>query len=638
MFGFLLSPHRAAARAAAVTATLALVLGVDAPAAGAASTATSVPAVASTAVSGATASVAGEAATSALVGVSALRVNGAVSVMATLPNGSARLVANQPGRPFAPAIDLGRPVIGTPAVAYTTATRRFDYFVVGSDHRLRMRSKVSGRWTGWRVVAQTHFGSGPTVTVGRDGLMHVFAVGTDRHVREVLLTAAGGLRGVRNLGGSATGSPAVVHSPGANSYKVFWTGTDAKLHVATGNGSRWAGGVAFTGAGYLAGVGATKLRDGRYAVVARRSDGHLYMRYSAGAGWGRYVDLGVGMHGKPAVTWGPTNDRVDVWAVGTDGKLRRRTHENGRWSGWSSFTGTGFGTATPSVAPAKQLLNRWGGALGGTPAAHADLAAAAAGRSVVGPCGNATKIDPKLIALLLKVTSRYRVTLNNLVTGRSCDSGQHPEGGGHRLLDGHRPADRGHHQLRLLSARRQPVAEPAVHRVPGRQRRGRGGPRAAVLPRSVLQPHSGIDHLVLRRLQSPARAALHELRVTGSVRRVPPFATCTTSPSAYRSLYPTCEVAHTCIHVPAWPFDETEHREPTQIQGPDRCDDRGPDPDRRYGHRPRRVRRTRGPRRLHRHPPRTGRRADQRRGEVRQRPAGRKRSGTTGPDRHHWSP
>ena len=79
---------------------------------------------------------------------------------------------------------------------------------------------------------------------------------------------------------------------------------------------------------------------------------------------------------------------------------------------------------------AKALIARWGGSLSGLPAVLSDLRAAAAGRTISNSssCGRAVRLDPALLRMLLTTTSRYRVSINNIVTGHGCDGGWHPRG------------------------------------------------------------------------------------------------------------------------------------------------------------------------------------------------------------------
>jgi len=420
-------------RGVVILTVLAVALGTDAAAVAAeplpraaqpfAPAPTMAPTAAPVATVTSVATVVSPAATNPRVGVSVLRSSGSVRLAATATDGSFRLYHNRPGGPFLPALNLGGPILGTPAVLHDDATGRYDVFVVGPDHRLRVRSRVGNVWRPWQLVGSTVFASGPDVVRSRDGDVHVFAVAMDNRIREVVLRR-GAVVVTRLVGGNAKGSPAVTYAAGGR-YVVFWTGVDGRLWRSIRTGNRWSEARAISVvAGFTGGIGATRQPNGIYSVVATRAN-NVYLLRTTSVGWGRPTSLGGGLHGKPDITSGPTLNQLDIWAVGTDGRIKKRTYAGGTWRPWDTVTGASFGT---TATPAQQLMKRWGGALGGTPAAHADLAAAAAGRSVVGPCGTSTTIDPRLIVLLLKITDRYRVTLNNLVTGRSCDSGRHPRG------------------------------------------------------------------------------------------------------------------------------------------------------------------------------------------------------------------
>ncbi len=77
---------------------------------------------------------------------------------------------------------------------------------------------------------------------------------------------------------------------------------------------------------------------------------------------------------------------------------------------------------------AVRLLGLWGSKVSGTPDARADLVATSHGQTVASPCGGRVGIDIRVVRFLVQVTSRYRIKINNIVTGHGCDSGGHPKG------------------------------------------------------------------------------------------------------------------------------------------------------------------------------------------------------------------
>ncbi len=85
---------------------------------------------------------------------------------------------------------------------------------------------------------------------------------------------------------------------------------------------------------------------------------------------------------------------------------------------------------TTAAAVARQLLAMWGGRVTGLPDAYHDLQAASRGQTIrnSGSCGRSVRLDVTLLQFLVRVTDRYRIKVNYLVTGHRCDALQHPKG------------------------------------------------------------------------------------------------------------------------------------------------------------------------------------------------------------------
>ena len=79
---------------------------------------------------------------------------------------------------------------------------------------------------------------------------------------------------------------------------------------------------------------------------------------------------------------------------------------------------------------AGQLLAMWGGRFGGEAGVLSDLQAVSAGRTITdsSSCGHTVTIDARLLSVLVRLTTRYQVFLNNIITGHGCDSALHPKG------------------------------------------------------------------------------------------------------------------------------------------------------------------------------------------------------------------
>ena len=88
--------------------------------------------------------------------------------------------------------------------------------------------------------------------------------------------------------------------------------------------------------------------------------------------------------------------------------------------------------ATPPTGAqlAGQLLSMWGGRFNGEAGVLSDLQAVSAGRLITNSssCGHSVTVDARLLSVLVRLTSRYQVFLNNIITGHGCDSALHPKG------------------------------------------------------------------------------------------------------------------------------------------------------------------------------------------------------------------
>ena len=86
--------------------------------------------------------------------------------------------------------------------------------------------------------------------------------------------------------------------------------------------------------------------------------------------------------------------------------------------------------ATTAAGLASQLLAKWGGNLTGNPGVHSDLVAASQGQTITNSdtCGNTISLDKDLLQVILQITTRYQLFLDNIVTGHGCDQYYHPMG------------------------------------------------------------------------------------------------------------------------------------------------------------------------------------------------------------------
>lgn len=178
-------------------------------------------------------------------------------------------------------------------------------------------------------------------------------------------------------------------------------------------------------------------------TLTMQADGNLVLRRGAAAIW--YTRT-YG-HGGAFTSLNPDGnvvvyaaDRRALWSsgpagagaglsLGPDGNVALR---NARGVvTWQTHTPRTTPPANPTAAQlAGQLLRLWGGQVTGLPGAQTDLVATSRNQTITNSssCGHPVRVDIRLVRFLVQVAGRYRIKINNIVTGHSCDSGRHPQG------------------------------------------------------------------------------------------------------------------------------------------------------------------------------------------------------------------
>lgn len=123
-----------------------------------------------------------------------------------------------------------------------------------------------------------------------------------------------------------------------------------------------------------------------------------------------------------------------LWSAGaTDTGPTRLVAGKGGVVALTGSYGTLWTTATPQPTPrelANRLLSRWGRSITGLPGVRADLLAVSRGQTIrnADSCNRAVTVHPDVLSVLYRVSNRYTLKINNIITGHGCDTGQHPNG------------------------------------------------------------------------------------------------------------------------------------------------------------------------------------------------------------------
>lgn len=227
---------------------------------------------------------------------------------------------------------LGRRVLGAPASASRTAGT-LDMFARGEDSGLYGTSRGPDGWSGWSGLGGV-LSSRPSATAGPGGRLDVVARGTDGAVWHRWSSTPGAWSAWESLGGQllpGTAPATVWTSPGR--YEVVAVGTDRRVWRRTWTPSRgwtdWTSLDGQTTVDVTAAAGGTDV----LTVVVRGTDLAGWSRSITPTASSTWASLGGVLSGGPSAAAVPGTGRVDVFALGTDGRTYVNVMRSGG-SGW----------------------------------------------------------------------------------------------------------------------------------------------------------------------------------------------------------------------------------------------------------------------------------------------------------------
>ena len=283
----------------------------------------------------------------------------------------------------------------------------FVTFRLGTDGNL-------GVWAGGRLLWSTHTSGRNRATIDKSGNLVVY-------------NAAG-----RSIWNSHTPGPGNVLTVQNDGNVVIHTRAGRLMWQTRTRANELDAGANLTGGQYLTGTNGDRLSLGTNGVLALTRNGATI--WSAGL---RGVAAYLTVQGDGNLVLFRAGRRP-VWSSGTartgggarlvlrdDGDLVLQSARGAML--WDSFTSR---TPPTAAAYAGRLLAMWGGKVTGLPGAKSDLLATSRGQAIRNSdsCGNTVRVDIRLVRFLYTVTSKYKIKINNIITGHGCDSAQHPKG------------------------------------------------------------------------------------------------------------------------------------------------------------------------------------------------------------------
>ena len=196
------------------------------------------------------------------------------------------------------AVPIGGSTTQSPPAAYSYASGHIDVFAQNWDNQLAHVAYANGAWGTWEYLGAYILGTPAVTSDVATGLLHVFARGSDNALWHCVYQN-GVCGGWQSLGGVLDSPPTAV-SWCSGQFHVFVKGTDKQLwHTWFVNGS-----------------------------------------------WQGWQSLGGTLASPPAVsTWGNSCNRLDVFALQTNGLMQHMANQN-LWTQWDPMPFSGYFNAS----------------------------------------------------------------------------------------------------------------------------------------------------------------------------------------------------------------------------------------------------------------------------------------------------
>ncbi|KAJ5041220.1 uncharacterized protein L3040_005768 [Drepanopeziza brunnea f. sp. 'multigermtubi'] len=116
-----------------------------------------------------------------------------------------------------------------------------------------------------------------------------------------------------------------------DSLDYFAHGKDPTAYHLSWDGAHWIGWEQLDRSGFTSPLDATSWRKNHLAVGGRGPDNDYAVNQRNGRTWSGWQPLGGTVISEPSIaSWGP--GRLDLYGIGTTGRLHHKHHEGGKWS------------------------------------------------------------------------------------------------------------------------------------------------------------------------------------------------------------------------------------------------------------------------------------------------------------------
>ena len=251
-----------------------------------------------------------------------LHAGGALHCFTTTPARRLAMRVRRAGR-WQPWQDLGGSVRDRPACVSVDG-RRIDCVALGTDGRLRWRSRYGEGWGGWRVVAAGIAARAAPACHARAGGMDCLVPARSGSVQALRLSAGRRWQAPRNLGGSASASGSCA-ALGSDRLACFFRGGNGSLRQIAFNGTSWG---AWRDLGGRLSAAPTCLASGhgRILCVGVAADGKARERRYEGGTWLPWRGMAGSLNARRLACVASSGSRIDCFGQGRDGSFDRIAH------------------------------------------------------------------------------------------------------------------------------------------------------------------------------------------------------------------------------------------------------------------------------------------------------------------------
>jgi hypothetical protein len=246
-------------------------------------------------------------------------------------------------------VDLGGATSFPPSCVRTRG--RLSCFIVGTNGQLQQSVFNGSRWSGWinRGGSLRHQPS--CTTLGATGGITCFANGTNGQLWQMTTYDGWSWRAPKSLGGSSNTRPACY--PRGTDIDCYIQDTGYRVQVNRYRGGAWSG---FTGLGGSVKSTPSCAYDGsRAQCFAHGRDGSLQTVTFDGARWGAWASLGGKLAGEPlCFPFGGTGE-LTCLAASTSGRLLEKRFDGKSWGAFNDRGGAITGRVAHAVTSDDRL-------------------------------------------------------------------------------------------------------------------------------------------------------------------------------------------------------------------------------------------------------------------------------------------